>query len=75
MFEDLPNYKIGKEIGRGSFAAVYKAIDNLGNVVAIKAVEKEKLNIKLAENLETEISVLQEISNVNIVNLLEIKVF
>ena len=75
MFEDLPNYEIGKDIGRGSFASVYKAIDSSGNIVAIKAVEKDRLNTKLAENLDTEISILREISNTNIVNLLEIKVF
>ncbi|GAA5898446.1 serine/threonine protein kinase ATG1 [Sporobolomyces salmoneus] len=63
-------YLIGEEIGRGSFATVYKGerYDN-GAAVAIKSVIRSKLTTKLLENLESEISILKRITHRNIVEL------
>lgn len=74
----LPNSLIGsytvlEEIGRGSFASVYlaKTPSDL-QPVAIKSVCTGKLNKKLFQNLETEISILKSIQHPHIVGLLEI---
>ncbi|EPZ32762.1 Protein kinase, catalytic domain-containing protein [Rozella allomycis CSF55] len=79
----LPAYDVEEEIGRGSFAIVYKALHvstvnflknfEKGRVVAIKTVSTEKLNRKLMENLDTEISILREIDHKNIVKLLSVE--
>ncbi|SCV69825.1 BQ2448_1219 [Microbotryum intermedium] len=63
-------YLIGEEIGRGSFATVFKGerYDNRAEV-AIKSVIRSKLTIKLLENLESEISILKEITHRNVVEL------
>lgn len=65
-------YTIIKEIGHGSFAIVYKASSPDGGTFAIKTVPKSKLNKKLAENLETEISILQGVSHPHIVQLFHV---
>uniref|UniRef100_A0A060T0R2 Serine/threonine-protein kinase ATG1 n=1 Tax=Blastobotrys adeninivorans TaxID=409370 RepID=A0A060T0R2_BLAAD len=53
--------KIGAEIGRGSFATVYKG-EYKGSAVAVKSVLRAKLNKKLLENLESEISILKDMN-------------
>ncbi|KAM0789543.1 hypothetical protein ACM66B_000357 [Microbotryomycetes sp. NB124-2] len=65
-------YVIGEEIGRGSFATVYKGHrkDNKAPV-AIKSVIRSKLTTKLLENLESEISILKRIKHRNIVELID----
>ncbi|KAH9247717.1 hypothetical protein BASA84_000132 [Batrachochytrium salamandrivorans] len=69
----IGDFAIGTEIGRGSFATVYKAVHlPSATSVAIKSVSRAKLNRKLAENLETEIRILREIHHPNIVQLLDI---
>ena len=51
-------FEIHKEIGKGSFATVYSGkYNNLQ--VAIKVVNKQRLNKKLYENLRTEINILK----------------
>ena len=70
---DLTGYSNVQQIGQGSFATVYSATNNKREQVAIKVIEKNKLNKKLAENLETEISILKEIKNENITQLYEIE--
>ncbi|CDK24561.1 unnamed protein product [Kuraishia capsulata CBS 1993] len=65
---------VGPEIGRGSFANVYKGYDRVTNQpVAIKSVIKSRLknNKKLIENLEIEISILKNMKHPHIVGLLE----
>jgi serine/threonine-protein kinase ULK/ATG1 len=58
------------EIGRGSFATVFKASRPGSNVpVAIKTVNRAKLNRKLAENLELEIKILYNSRHRNVVFL------
>ncbi|ODV61781.1 serine/threonine protein kinase ATG1, partial [Ascoidea rubescens DSM 1968] len=68
-------YQIDAEIGKGSFANVYKAINiNSNKPVAIKAVLRSKLkNKKLLENLEIEIQILKEMKHPHIVSLLDCK--
>ncbi|KAJ3195025.1 Serine/threonine-protein kinase ulk2 [Irineochytrium annulatum] len=80
------DFAVSEEIGRGSFATVYmgrrvpssREVDKGGasqnglRLVAIKTVNREKLNRKLAENLETEIRILKGIHHDNIVALLDI---
>ncbi|GAA5936528.1 serine/threonine protein kinase ATG1 [Sporobolomyces koalae] len=63
-------YLIGDEIGRGSFATVYKGERyDTRSAVAIKSVIRSKLTTKLLENLESEISILKRITHRNIVEL------
>ncbi|EEB09058.1 ULK/ULK protein kinase Atg1 [Schizosaccharomyces japonicus yFS275] len=63
-------YTIGSEIGRGSFATVYKGRHSVTKeAVSIKSVLRKKLTKKLLENLESEISILKEIKHVHVVEL------
>ncbi|KAI9326326.1 hypothetical protein BDR26DRAFT_941370 [Obelidium mucronatum] len=64
-------FTICEEIGRGSFATVFLGVKE-GQRVAVKTVSREKLNRKLAENLESEIRIMQQVRHVNIVGLLDI---
>lgn len=68
-----PTLEIGVEIGRGSFASVYKGeYGKDRKAVAVKSVLRAKLNRKLLENLETEISIMKEISkHPHIVSLMD----
>lgn len=70
----LPGYKIGREIGSGSFAKVFlghtTAIPN--KTVAIKSVLRSRLTKKLLENLESEISILKGIRHPHVVSLIDI---
>ncbi|KAJ3005321.1 UNVERIFIED_CONTAM: Serine/threonine-protein kinase, partial [Siphonaria sp. JEL0065] len=66
-------FEIREEIGRGSFATVFLGLsDTTGARVAVKTVSRDKLNRKLAENLESEIRIMQEVRHQNIVRLLDI---
>ncbi|KAJ3118130.1 Serine/threonine-protein kinase [Phlyctochytrium bullatum] len=69
-------FTVGEEIGRGSFATVYIGRRSDGNngvrLAAVKTVNRDKLNRKLAENLETEIKILKGIRHDHIVGLLDI---
>ncbi|CAK4076528.1 unnamed protein product [Aphanomyces euteiches] len=68
------DYVVTARIGSGSFAIVYKGYHKITNVpVAVKAINKTKLNPKLLENLESEISIMRQINHPNIVKLYEIK--
>ena len=63
-------YNITKQIGKGSFAKVYKAYHkDTKELVAIKAVDLKKLNKKLLESLETEIAILFKINHPHIIRL------
>ncbi|CAK9684810.1 unnamed protein product [Candida parapsilosis] len=68
-------YAIGREIGKGSFAIVYKGYDTTTNKpVAIKSVYRSKLKSKkLVENLEIEIQILKTMKHPHIVGLLDYK--
>ena len=67
-----------EEIGRGSFATVYKAVHTSSTsgkqtIVAIKSVNLGKLNKKLKENLTSEISILKNLHHPHIVALIDCK--
>ncbi|KAJ6262472.1 Serine/threonine-protein kinase [Drechslerella dactyloides] len=65
-------FRLGKEIGRGSFAAVYQGVHSQTKaLVAIKSVLRSKLNRKLLDNLECEIQILKSIDHPHIVALLD----
>ncbi|CAK9441385.1 uncharacterized protein LODBEIA_P52530 [Lodderomyces beijingensis] len=68
-------YSVGKEIGKGSFAIVYKGYNSSNHsAVAIKSVNRSKLKSKkLIENLEIEISILKTMKHPHIVCLLDYK--
>lgn len=69
----VSHFRIGIEIGRGSFANVYKGVDLTNNkTVAIKSVFRSRLkNQKLVTNLEIEIKILRNLKNPHIVSLLD----
>ncbi|GAA5987795.1 hypothetical protein JCM10908_007219 [Rhodotorula pacifica] len=68
--ERIGPYLIKEEIGRGSFATVFRGVRyDTHAPVAIKAVVRSKLTAKLLENLESEISILKRIVHHNIVEL------
>ncbi|KAK8849798.1 hypothetical protein IAR55_005134 [Kwoniella newhampshirensis] len=68
--ERIGNYVVGAEIGRGSFATVYKGYRSKTKApIAIKAVSRQKLTTKLLENLESEINILKVIHHRHIVAL------
>ena len=60
------------EIGRGSFSKVYKAKDKNHKNVAIKRINIEKINTKLLDRIELEISIHRKIEHQNIVKLNEV---
>lgn len=68
------DYTMENEIGRGSFATVYKGYytADRNQHIAIKAVSRSKLkNKKLLENLEIEIAILKKIKHPHIVGLMD----
>ncbi|AJR96185.1 Atg1p [Saccharomyces cerevisiae YJM1244] len=68
------NYTAEKEIGKGSFATVYRGhlTSDKSQHVAIKEVSRAKLkNKKLLENLEIEIAILKKIKHPHIVGLID----
>lgn len=71
MGEVIGIYTIGPEIGKGSFAVVYKCLNNSTHQnVAIKSIIRSKLKSKkLIENLEIEISILKSMKHPHIVSL------
>jgi hypothetical protein len=61
------------QIGSGSFAIVWKAKHRLtGQEAAIKEIALDRLNGKLRQSLESEVSILKRITHENIVKLLEV---
>lgn len=68
------DYVVTAKIGSGSFAVVYKGHHRSTHLpVAIKAINRERLNKKLQENLESEIAIMRNMNHPNIVRLFEIK--
>ncbi|KAI9141306.1 kinase-like domain-containing protein, partial [Paraphysoderma sedebokerense] len=71
----MQDYIVQEEIGKGSFAVVYKGVSKNPpqGTVAVKAINLSKLNKKLLQNLQSEIQILQKMSTLshdNVVNLL-----
>lgn len=74
---DFPDFQFDQScrIGSGSFATVYSGqLKATGEPVAVKAVEMRKLNKKLQQNLQTEISIMRDHDHVNLVKLHEVEV-
>ncbi|BFZ62711.1 Serine/threonine-protein kinase [Saitoella coloradoensis] len=68
---EVGGYRIGNEIGRGSFATVYKGYRIKDREpVAIKSVLRSKLTKKLLENLDSEIAILKSLGHPHIVALI-----
>ena len=66
-------WMIDTKIGTGSFATVWKAHNESGRVVAVKAINKEKLSQKkLQDNLDLEIEITRTIKHQNIVELYDV---
>lgn len=68
----IGSFKRLEEIGRGSFATVYKAsYTKKPGYVAIKSVDMKKLNKKLKDNLYSEIHILKTLHHPHIVALID----
>ncbi|KAE9366135.1 putative serine/threonine protein kinase [Stipitochalara longipes BDJ] len=68
------NFLIEDEIGKGSFATVFRGQHKAtGALVAIKSVNLSKLNKKLKENLYSEIEILKGLHHPHIVALIDCK--
>lgn len=67
----MKNFKLTKKLGTGTFATVYQACKktDLDKVVAIKCIERCRLNKVSTENLFTEIRVMKELNHEHIVKL------
>lgn len=66
------NYSVGSEIGKGSFAIVYKGTHTASrSTVAIKAVQYAKLSKKLLSSLESEIAILKPMHHPHVVALID----
>ncbi|KAJ7720914.1 other/ULK/ULK protein kinase [Mycena metata] len=71
--EELRPYVIVTDIGKGSFATVYKGYhEDNHHPVAIKTVLRQKLSAKLFENLQSEIQILKSLSHRHITKLIDI---
>ncbi|KAJ2689401.1 Serine/threonine-protein kinase [Coemansia spiralis] len=68
----IGDYELGAQIGRGSFATVYRGMNKRTNsLVAIKSVVRSSLTRRLLENLETEINILRTVKHESIVELID----
>ncbi|CAE6467887.1 unnamed protein product [Rhizoctonia solani] len=66
-------YVITNEIGKGSFATVYRGYHSeTRRAVAIKTISRSILTSKLLDNLESEISILKSLKNRHITELTDI---
>ncbi|KAF8573810.1 Pkinase-domain-containing protein [Ramaria rubella] len=71
--DEVKPYVISQEIGKGSFATVYKGYHQTSHQpVAIKAVSRSILTSKLLENLKSEIDILKQLSHKHITLLTDI---
>ena len=66
----VASWVLQQRAGSGSFAVVWKAVHReTGKVVAIKEISTDRLNKKLKQSLESEVSILKQIRHRNIVYL------
>ncbi len=74
VFKRVGAYDLYQCIGQGSFASVYRGEHRpTRRVVAVKAIVRARLNRKLQENLDAEISILQSIQHPNVMMLHEVQ--
>ena len=66
----VAHWVLQQRAGSGSFAVVWKAVHrDTGKIVAIKEISTDRLNKKLKQSLESEVSILKQIRHKNIVHL------
>lgn len=66
-------WDIGAQLGRGAFAVVWKAQHRqTTQEAAVKEIDVEKLNSRLRQSLESEVSILKRVSHNNIVKLYQV---
>ncbi|KAI9507093.1 kinase-like protein [Russula earlei] len=71
--DDLKPYVIVSDLGKGSFATVYKGYnEETRHEVAIKTVSRSNLSSKLVENLQSEIDILKSLNHRHITKLIDI---
>ncbi|KAN0114315.1 Protein kinase-like domain containing protein [Russula decolorans] len=71
--DELRPYVIVSDLGKGSFATVYKGYNEESrHEVAIKTVSRSNLSTKLVENLQSEIDILKSLSHRHITKLIDI---
>ncbi|KAF8259755.1 other/ULK/ULK protein kinase [Lactarius quietus] len=71
--DELRPYVIVGDLGKGSFATVYKGYnEETRHEVAIKTVSRGNLSTKLFENLQSEIDILKSLSHRHITKLINI---
>ncbi|KLO06515.1 kinase-like protein [Schizopora paradoxa] len=71
--EELRPFVLAGELGKGSFATVYKGYHEVTHdQVAIKTVNRSNLTSKLFENLQSEIDILKSLSHRHITKLINI---
>jgi len=70
---DIPNYRIGQELGRGGMSVVYSAVtEKTGEKVAVKILYPYYAgNTDLVNRLHREIEVLRKVQHPNIVRYLD----
>ena len=67
------DWVLATHIGSGSFAVVWRARHaTTGQEAAVKEINLDRLNAKLKQSLESEVSILKRITHENIVRLLEV---
>ncbi|KAG5635946.1 hypothetical protein H0H81_009595 [Sphagnurus paluster] len=73
--DEVRPYVIVADIGKGSFATVYKGYHEETRLqVAIKTVKRDNLTAKLFDNLQSEIQILKSLSHRHITRLIDIVV-
>jgi serine/threonine protein kinase len=72
-------YKLLQKVGRGAFGKVFKAVDDLGNTVAVKIYNKRRLRSKwigkgrtALQLVTSEIEIMQAASHERLINLFEV---
>lgn len=67
MKEKIGEYRVLSKAGEGSFGKVYECLANDGSRVAVKEIDKSKLNEDLFEKLKTEAKISMDMNHQNII--------
>lgn len=71
LFTTFDEYEILEQVGQGGSATVFKARNNDGEVVAIKAIEKNKTTKDKLKRFKNEIEFCRKNKNKNIIEVLD----